>query len=207
MNEQVIYLIRHGSPIYPVDQLGRRHIYGPTVGLTDEGCLKSARLAQNICKREGAPLEILYTSPFARASQTAAILAQEMGINTVNQDKRLQDTLSSWEGVLVDDFMKTFYEGKTFNDKHTLETLEELGERMQAAYNEIVAKYAENSVGIISHGDPIRALYYRLYNPERKFPPYLDLTKMISLDSAEGIRIQKSQSGELKQNKEIISGG
>jgi broad specificity phosphatase PhoE len=207
MDEQVIYLIRHGDPIYPVDLLGRRLIYGPTAGLTDKGILKSTHLARNICKREGSPLEILVTSPYPRASQTAAILAREMGIKTVHRDDRLRDTRSSWEGILVDDFMAIFQEGKTFDDPHTLETIEELGERMKEAYDEIVTRFAGKSIGMIGHGDPIRALYFRLCNPQAKYPPYPDLTKMISLDSAEGIRIQKSPSGRLEWRKEIISGG
>ena len=63
MNEQIVYLIRHGSPRYPVDQQGRKLVCGPTAGLTDEGRVNSERLACRILQREGSPLEILVTSP------------------------------------------------------------------------------------------------------------------------------------------------
>ncbi len=206
MNAQVVYLIRHGSPLYPLDQQGRRLIYGPTAGLTDEGMAESARLAHRIQQREGYPLDVFVTSPYTRAAQTAAILAREMGVNAVTQDDRLRDARSTWEGILVDDFMKTFHEGKTFDDPHTLETLEELGERMQAAYYEIMTRFPGKSIGLISHGDPIRALYFRLFNPQGKFPPYIELTKMISLGKAEGVRIQINPNDGLEPKMETISG-
>lgn len=204
MNEQIIYLIRHGPPQYPVDATGRKLIYGPAAGLTDEGILKSEGLARSILRREGSPLEILVTSPYTRAEQTAAVLARVMGAKTVVKDDRLRDTRSSWEGILVDDFMRTFYEGKTFEDPHTLETMEELGRRMKAAYDEIRSRYGREKIGIVSHGDPIRALWFRLHDPQGPYPQYPELTRMIGLGSAEGLRLQIDASGGLGSEQEII---
>ena len=207
MNKYIVYLVRHGSPHYSVDPLGRRLVYGPSAELSDEGKMQCARLARGILQREGGPLDILITSPYTRAQQTATILADEMKVSMVLTDDRLRDTRSTWEGTLVDDFMTTFYEGKTFDDPRTLETLEELGERMKAAYDEILARFGGKSIGIVSHGDPIRALYFRLNNPQGEYPPYPELVKMISLGSAEGVRIQMNPGGGLRPNIEIISRG
>jgi ribonuclease H / adenosylcobalamin/alpha-ribazole phosphatase len=206
VNEQIIYLIRHGPPAYPVDQLGRKLIYGPAAGLTAEGILKSERLARSILQREGSPLDILVTSPYARAEQTAAVLAGVMGASIVVKDDRLRDTRSRWEGTLVDDFMRTFYAGKTFDDPHTLETMDELGRRMKAAYDEIRTRYGSEKIGIVSHGDPIRALWFRLHDPQGPYPPYPELTKMIGLGSAEGLRLQIDAGGALGSDREIIGG-
>lgn len=207
MYAQIVYLIRHGSPRYPVDPLGRKLIYGPEAGLTGEGILKSEQLAHSILHREGAPLDVLVTSPYARAEQTAAILARVMGTGIVVKDDRLRDTHSSWAGTLADDFMQTFYAGKTFDDPRTLETMEELGERMKAAYDEIRARYGTQKIGIVGHGDPIRALWFRLHYPQRNYPPYPELTKMIGLGAAEGVRLQIDGSGALGSGQEIIAGG
>ena len=78
---------------------------------------------------------------------------------------------------------------------------------MKAAYNDILTHYEEKNIGIISHGDPIRALWFRLYNLQGKYPSYLELTEMISLGAAEGIRLQINPSGRLESNMEIIAGG
>lgn len=206
MNEQIIYLIRHGPPEYPVDPLGRKLIYGPAAVLTDEGILKCERLARSILQREGSPLNVLVTSPYARAEQTAAVLARVLGTQLVVKDDRLRDTRSSWEGTLVDDFMRTFYAGKTFDDPHTLETMEELGRRMKAAYDDIRTHYGSEKIGIVSHGDPIRALWFRLLDPQGEYPPYPELTKMVSLGSAEGLRLQVGVSGAVGTDQEIITG-
>ena len=204
MNEQIIYLIRHGPPQYPFDPAGRKLIYGPAAGLTDEGILKSERLARSILQREGGPLGVLVTSPYARAEQTAAALARVMGTKIVVQDDRLRDTRSSWAGTPVDDFMRTFYEGKTFDDPRTQETMEDLGRRMKAAYDEILTRYDSAKIGIVSHGDPIRALWFRLHDPEGPYPQYPELTRMIGLGSAEGLRLQIDASGGLGSEQEII---
>jgi ribonuclease H / adenosylcobalamin/alpha-ribazole phosphatase len=206
MDQQIIYLIRHGSPQYPIDPTGRKLIYGPTAGLTGEGMLQCERLARRILQREGAPLDVLVTSPYTRAEETATILAKVMGTSAIVKDDRLRDTRSRWEGTLVDDFMRTFYAGKTFDDPHTLETLDELGRRTKAAYDEIRTRYGSEKIGIVSHGDPIRALWFRLHDLQGKYPPYLELTKMIGLGSAEGLRLQIDGSGALGSNQEVIAG-
>ena len=207
MNEQVIYLVRHGAPRHPVDQQGRRLVYGPTAGLTEEGVAQCKRLAHRIMEREGSPLAALIASPYTRTQQTAKVLADEMNVRTVMTDDRLRDTRSTWEGTLVDDFLPIFSEGKPFDDPRTLETLDDLGKRMKAAYDEILARFGGKSIGIVSHGDPIRALFFRLYNPQVHYPQYQELTKMIGLDPAEGVRLQIGPDGRLGPNIEIISGG
>ena len=206
MDEQILYLIRHGSPQYPIDPSGRKLIYGPTAGLTGEGRLQCERLARRILEREGSPLDVLVTSPYTRAEETASILARVMGTSVVVKEDRLRDTRSSWAGTLADDFMQTFYAGMTFADPRTLETMAELGERMKAAYDEIRARYGKEKVGIVSHGDPIRALWFRLHDPKGAYPPYLELTKMIGLGAAEGLRLQIEASGGIGPDQEIIGG-
>jgi broad specificity phosphatase PhoE len=206
MNNQIIYLIRHGSPQYPTDHLGRRLVYGPTVELSDEGKIQCVCLARSILQREGHPLEILVTSPYPRAEQTAAILSREMGVKTIVTDDRLRDTHSTWSGILVDEFMAIFTEGRTFDDPRTLETLEKLGKRMKATYDDLMVGFEAKRMGIVSHGDPIRALWFRLHHPQGSYPPYLELTKMISLGAAQGIRLERNQSGGIEPNMEFIPG-
>jgi broad specificity phosphatase PhoE len=206
MNTQVVYLIRHGSPQYPTDQLGRRLVYGHTAELTDDGKAQCVHLADCIVLREANPLQVLITSPYRRAKQTAEILSQEMGVIAIEEDDRLRDTHSKWQGVLAEKFMAEFTSGKTFDDPRTLETLEDLGKRMKTAYDEIILRYKEKRIGIISHGDPIRALWFRLIDPQGVYPPYLDLTKMVSLGPAQAVRLQTNHSGGIEPYMEYIPG-
>lgn len=143
MNNHVLYLIRHASAQYAVDELGRRLVFGLTAELTDEGKVQCVRLARRILQREMGPLDMLVTIPYVRAEQTATILAPELGINTIVKDDRLRGTQSAWESTLADEFMTIFGERKRFDDPRTLETLDALGERMRAAYNEILLRFEE----------------------------------------------------------------
>jgi broad specificity phosphatase PhoE len=125
-------------------------------------------------------------------------------MNSIVKDNRLRDTDSTWEGTMMDEFLRIFTQGNTFADPRTLETLEQLGERMKAAYDEIGSRFEGKRIGIISHGDPLRALWFRLSNPQGKFPPYRELTKLISLDAAQGMRIQADQRGGSDVTIELI---
>lgn len=205
MQQRVLYLIRHGPPQYPVDADGKRRIYGPAAGLTEAGRLKCTALAQAILHHDGAPLTLLVSSPYVRAAQTAALLAQAFGTARLISDERLRDTASTWEGTPVEEFMAIFEQGRTFDDPRTCESIEAIGQRMLAAYAACISQFPDERIGIVSHGDPLRALYYRLRHPQGAFPPYPELVRLLSLDAAQGLRLVRTSSNSFEGNAVIVS--
>ncbi len=199
MTTEIVYLIRHSIPQHPpMDGSGILRMYGPEADLTPEGETKAAALAQKIFLREAKPLDILVTSPYLRAEHTALILAAEMGIKTLIRDDRLHDTASTWKGVALDELVKISASGLLFSDPHTLETMENLGMRMKAAYDQVLGDHPDQKIGIVSHGDPLRLLYFQLLNPGKPFPPYRELFGLISLDTAQGARLEV-KNGEVSR--------
>jgi hypothetical protein len=101
--------------------------------------------------------------------------------------------------------MTSFQNGQTFDDPRTRETIETVGLRMKAAYDEYVARFSNDSIGIVIHGDPLRALYYCLRHPQGEYPAYPELVRLLSLDTAQGLRLTRTSSDLLEADVAYVS--
>jgi len=198
MSRTTVYLIRHGDvePQFSPDR--RRVLYGPEAVLSDTGRAKAQQLAE---KMTGiGPMAAIYTSPYPRASETARIIAQAFGINMITDD-RLHDTLvpKLW-GVRLDEVLKrgpnSFWDSPTEGQ----ETPAQIDARMFATFNEIIKAYEGKSLAIVSHGDPIKILYYRLYHRKGALPPMQDLKKC-ELGNAESCRLVLDAESSVKEEE------
>jgi broad specificity phosphatase PhoE len=122
-----------------------------------------------------------------------------MGLGDVILSSSLRDTDHRWAGVPFDEFLQVFNAGRTFADTRTLETLPDLAERMAATFTEITQAHPGGRVGILSHGDPLRALYHHLLHPEEALPGYPELCRLISLETAEGLRVEVDTAGQVEK--------
>jgi broad specificity phosphatase PhoE len=171
----VIYFLRHGSPRIPTDEQGRQLVYGPNALLSHEGAAEAMRMGWLI-----GPVDVVLCSPFKRTMETANILAYTKKAELIPDD-RLRDTDCTWEGVPMDEFLAVFNRGEVFSDPRTHETLDQLGSRMMEVYQHILTKYSDKQVAVVGHGDPIRALYWRLTRSGEAFPPYSELTEYFTM--------------------------
>ncbi len=201
MPDTVVYLFRHSIPVHPMVN-GKLVQYGPVDPLSEEGRKKAAKLAPAILVREGRPLDAVYSSPFKRAFETATILAEPMGIKEVKIIDGLRDTDSDWGGVPVEELMAVARANRIFEDPRTHETLAQISERMRIAYNQIVEAHPGQLIGVVSHGDPIRLLYFWLKYPGKKIPPYAKLVSLMTPDTAGGFRVEIG--GENQVEIEIV---
>lgn len=69
------------------------------------------------------------------------------------------------------------------------ETHEEVLERMMSGVQRVLHQETGRSVGIISHGDSIRVLLFRLMYPTDPLPPIDELIKTDYLDKGEAWRL------------------
>jgi broad specificity phosphatase PhoE len=193
----VVYLIRHSTPVHPMKD-GRQAMYGPDAPLTAEGKLKAQKLRSMILSREGKPFDIIYSSPFKRAFETAGILAGEAPQNKVIVIEGLRDTDSAWAGTPMDELIQIADAGQLFNDPRTHETILEIVKRMTAAFYQIVGAHPGGLIGIVSHGDPLRILVDRISHPEREIPPYPQLVREFSLGQVQGLRLEIFPGGRME---------
>jgi len=187
MKSTVIYLIRHGLPEIQVDAAGRKLMYGPQAVLCNEGRQQVTALAAQF--RNGKAPTVLYASPYPRARETAEILARELGL-PLTVDERLRDTLASgWVGVPMDE-IRLLSNNELFSHPRTKETPAQIDARMWAAFNDMVAREQRKIVGLVSHGDPLRILHWRIQHPQGDLPDMSELARRLTLGTAQACRVE-----------------
>jgi Fructose-2,6-bisphosphatase len=158
----MFYLVRHGQPDYsPCDERGYIGHGRDLAPLSNEGMEQAERTAKDV-RLMGA--DIIVSSPYTRALQTAAIISKNTGI-----DIKVEMDLHEWMPditfqykqfseclQLTEDFNKhrgVYPEGET----PRWECLQQLRERVR----NVADKYADyNKVIIVCHGMVIRTLTY-----------------------------------------------
>lgn len=173
MNKQ-IYFIRHGEVQYPLDDRGRKLIYSPNTPLSVLGKLQLEKLGERL-KTEKIKPEVLFTSPFTRAVQSAEKIQQTLLIPRIIQINDLRDVdPNSWEGLPIEEY--GFIKGDIYSHPKSSnqETLSHLIERAKNALKTIFQSEF-NLIGVVSHGDLLSAIGWVLKGPSRLPEDYSEM--------------------------------
>jgi probable phosphoglycerate mutase len=122
--------------------------------LSDEGRLQAAGAGLQL-----GMFDAVWASDLQRASLTAAIIAEIIGIGPVLLDQRLREThVGPWEGLTHDE-VATGWPGylDTHRRPEGFEPYDDAAARMIAAFVEIAAASPGGEVLVVSHGGVIRA--------------------------------------------------
>ena len=182
------YILRHGQTIYQTKK--RKTVYpkndNPKVHLTEKG-RRQVRASANKLKSVG--IELIYSSDFYRARQTAKIVAKELGFKKINFDQRLRDVnLGIYHGGKKEVFYRDFPSGISRFSKRPKngENWSDVQKRVIAFMRELEKKYKGKVILIVSHGDPLWLL-------ERK------VKKLPSFDFIRATKLNYIQPGELRR--------
>lgn len=147
--QTTIYFIRHGEVYNP-----KGIIYGrlPNFGLSEKG-EKEIELTANFLSDKH--IDTLYSSPLERAKETAEIIKNKLGIQTIHFSEQILE-------------VKTSYEGRKFSELDELqsevylkplspydETIEQIAERMKSFTDKLIKENHGKHIAVCSHGDPI----------------------------------------------------
>ena len=209
-----VCIIRHAEVIYPVDDQGRKLMYPPETHLSDEGKKQFNFFAMSL-RKNGIKIDLIETSPYVRANESAIILASVFGIKKPVINPNLVDSyIPGWIGIPLSEAQKLMDRGKDIYQHPRTpdqELYEHIAGRMVNAFRGIVDRYSGKTVAIISHGDPIRLLMYRLKHPKGKIPNMSILSKDGYLKRGEACHVKVDHKGnvfetELISNREGVLG-
>lgn len=153
----LLTLVRHGQTDW---NLARR-IQGSTdIPLNEKGRADARTAAERL---EGTTHHAIYSSPLARARETAEIIAAQLGLDApvLVPDIRERE-FGEGEGMLVSEYMQTY--GDWQSPVPGAETLEEVAERSMGALDAIARDSRRRStplaesVIVVAHGGVIRSL-------------------------------------------------
>jgi probable phosphoglycerate mutase len=159
----LLLLIRHGENEYV--KTGRMAGRLPGVHLNERGQAQARELAEALA---GAPIRALYSSPMERALETAAPLAEKLGLEINVRPGLLESNIGDWAGMELKDARK-LPEWKTVQSapsRFRFPGGESFVEMQARLVNEIegIARAHENDelVACVSHADPIKLIvaYY-----------------------------------------------
>jgi len=150
-------LMRHGE----TDAVGKSIMgWRPGWHLNENGRKQVERLAARLAH---LPIRAIYTSPLERAVETAEAVGKPHGI-----DPRLHPDLGEfhagkWEGEAIDDLdrredWRRFNQFRGGTRAPGGELAIEMQSRMIGRVQAIAQEHEGETVGIVSHGDPLRAV-------------------------------------------------
>ena len=151
-----ILLARHGETEW--NRVGRwqGHADPP---LNDAGRGQAEELAERLA---GDGIAAIYSSDLRRASQTAHVVADRLGLAVVEDAGLREIDVGSWSGLTRAEVEQRFPEGYARwlagEIGHDGETREELAERVVGAVERIAAQHPDDTILVVTHGGAIRAL-------------------------------------------------
>lgn len=157
-----LVLIRHGETEWNVDG---RYQGQADPALSGVGVRQAADLARRLTR---GGLDVLYSSPLRRATDTARAIGARLGL-PVQEDARLMEiNLGRWQGHLHTEIAKAdpdlFDRWRSAPWEMTPpggERLEQVRVRVEAAIDDIAAANAGHRIGVVTHRIPIVLLCIR----------------------------------------------
>lgn len=181
MHETIIYIIRHGDILNPNNVL-----YGDVIELelSDEGREQIKKLAL-IIKASGIIPCKIYTSYLERTADSSNILAQILEINDIEFEIGLADShipaVAGKPKTVRYEIHKTGhdeYEGKYVEKGN--ESRKQVVDRMFSVFKKAFSQNLGKCAAIVSHGDPIRFLLFKLENPNSE--KIESMAKLVTFD-------------------------
>jgi len=156
-----LFLVRHGET---ADNVQMRYIGSRDEPLTDKGRRQADQAAGALAS---FPIRTVYTSPLIRAADTAARIQRACGA-TLQTDSRLKEgSFGQWEGLSRNEVLKrgspdvemlALWESDASCAPPGGESLEEVQVRMISLMEDLASEMSGNSVALVSHVGPIKAL-------------------------------------------------
>lgn len=148
-----VYLIRHAETTWNNERRYQGTLNSP---LSELGWEQSYRTRDAL---RNAPLRAVYSSPLARAQETAHIIAEPHGLPVTSMDGLSEIRVGEWEGLTTSEIEARYAEAvhQWYTTPHLAripggETIEEMRARAVAAFTEIRSRHPGQIVAIIAHG-------------------------------------------------------
>ena len=143
-----LLLVRHGETDWNAEGRLQGHTDRP---LNDHGRRQAAVLAERLA---GEPIAAVYSSDLASARETAAILAERLGLPVVDDPDLRERNWGNWEGLTGTERDRIEYVGEA-QDTHA--------ERVIRAVHRIAELHPDERIVVVTHGGSLRRIQVATY--------------------------------------------
>ncbi|HEY2579642.1 MAG TPA: bifunctional RNase H/acid phosphatase [Streptosporangiaceae bacterium] len=179
-------LLRHGETPLSIEH---RFAGMVDVPLTETGLMQAKAAAAHLAARGG--FELIVTSPLGRARQTAAEAALATGAKILVEDRLREAHFGEWEGLTFaeasegwpDELATWLAEPSTAPPAG--ESFADVGRRVGAAIDDLLAAHPGQTVLVVSHVTPIKELVARALlapSPAALMRMHLDVASLCEID-------------------------
>lgn len=158
-----LYLIRHGRTAFNRERVFRGRIDLP---LDEGGRAEAEALARRL---KGSGIQALYSSPLLRARQTAAVIAEALGLEVRIAPELIDLDFGLWQGLGVKEVQEAYSElyRKWIEAPHEVvfpqgEGLKDVEERVIPLVERLKQVHGEEKVALVSHRVVLKVLICRL---------------------------------------------
>ncbi len=178
-------LLRHGQTALSVE---RRFAGRGDVPLTDVGLQQAAAAAARLAARGG--IELVVSSPLARAFRTAEIVAESTGAALIVDDDLAETDFGEWEGLTFAEVMARWpaemaaWTASVDAAPPGGESLAGAARRALTALDRLLAEHGRKTIIVVSHVTPIKTIVCRalLAPPAALFRIHLDVASLSEVD-------------------------
>jgi broad specificity phosphatase PhoE len=161
-NQPRLILIRHGQTDWNATGRWQGQADPP---LNDTGRAQARQIALQLISQS---IDVLISSDLARARETAKIIGAVIGLPVQLEPRLREINLGDWQGLYSDEIrarwpheMETWIESPLAIRPPHGESIRELADRVWAAVADIVARYPNQRLSIVTHELPIASLIVR----------------------------------------------
>ncbi len=151
-----LLLVRHGETDWNRERRFQGHA---DTMLNEAGRAQARELADELA---GDGVTAVYTSPLARARETAEILSGPLGLEARPDARLMEIDVGSWTGLTMAEIERRFpielrrWREEVQHGWADGETYDDLAVRVLEALREIAGRHDGESVLIVGHGGPLR---------------------------------------------------
>lgn len=151
-----LFAIRHGEAESNVSGLINSDI-AKEYHLTDEGRHQAQLIGRTLAEEK---IDYIICSPFIRTRETAQEIAEKTGIDIIYDERLREHDHGTLDGTGLKDFISGVSDNMMWYDTPFGggESFRDLEKRVEGVINEIIQKYPNKKVAVITHGNVIRAI-------------------------------------------------
>lgn len=154
------FAFRHGESRANVEGI---IVSDPAVGTVEYGLSEVGKQQVESSTRELPPLNeaTIVASDFLRTVETAEIIRNTLGVESVRLDPRLRERyFGEWDGACYLHYADTWKKDEIDPDQGVggAESANSVRRRMEEAVMDLDAEFAGRDIILVSHGDPLRML-------------------------------------------------
>jgi len=158
-----IVLVRHGATEHSVGKLFSGGVTGANPPLSELGISQVEAAAAWLAERGG--IDVLVTSPVRRTQESAAILSSRLGLEISEiVDGVAEMDFGTWDGLSFAEIHERFGDDlAAWLGDHAVaagggESFTQVQERVLAARDDLLERYAGATIAVVSHVSPIKIL-------------------------------------------------